>query len=197
MSETLPVPVSFAPTKVATAPDGALRIRLATDNERAGAQLAARLHRPGVLRDALLAMGDVLASDLRRKATDRADYLAYLISRGKTVTKQVWDAQKEYLALQYGAAARLDEPLDPVLSVAADALRLEVMSRDESTYAQLVLRRPAALVDARHPGDAGGARGTTFVDLAAALAAIARIRSYRPTTLELTPGEASNRRTRG
>src|SRR5262245_64355798 len=133
MSETLPVPVSFAPTKVATAPDGALRIRLATDNERAGAQLAARLHRPGVIRDALLALGDVLASDLRRKATDRADYLAYLIQRGKGVSKAVWDAQKEYLALQYGAAAKLEEPVPPVLTIGRDALRVEVLSRDEST----------------------------------------------------------------
>jgi hypothetical protein len=148
------------------------------------------------VRDALLAMGDVLSSDLGRKPTDRAEYLAYLISRGKGVSKQVWDAQKEYLALHHGAAAKLAEPLDPVLSIAPDALRLEVLSRDESTYAQLVLRRPAALVDARNPGDAGGARGTTHVDLAAALAAIARIRGYRPTTLELSPGEHGVARTR-
>ena len=189
MSETLLVPVSFAPTKVSTAQDGALRIRLATDNERPGAQLAARVHRPGVIRDALLAMGDVLASDLRRKATDRADYLAYLIGKGKTVTKQVWEAQREYLALQYGIAAKQEEPLDPVLSVGADALRLEVLSRDESTYAQLALRRPAALVDADHPGDAGRAHGTTYLDFGTdALAAIGRIRGYRGITLDFAPG---------
>ena len=108
----------------------------------------------------------------------------------------MWDAQKEYLALQYGAAARQEEPLDPVLSVAPDALRLEVLSRDESSYAQLALRRPAALVDARHPGDAGGAHGTTLVDLGAALRSIARIRSYRPTTLELSPVEPVTPRNR-
>ena len=195
MTDTLAVPVLFGPSRATVAPDGAMRVVVATDGGRA-VDLAARLHRPGVIRDALLAMGDVLASDLRRRGTDRADYLAYLISRGKTVTKQVWDAQKEYLALQYSAAARQDEPLDPVLSVGPDALRFEVLSRDESTYAQLVLRRPEALVDARHPGDAGGARGTTFVDLGAALASIARIRSYRPTTLELSPGEPAAPRTR-
>src|SRR5262249_13994122 len=161
------VPVSFAPTKVTTAPDGAMRVRLATDNERSAARLAARLHRPGVVRDALLAMGDVLASDLRRKATDRADYLAYLIGKGKTVTKQVWDAQREYLALQYGVAAKQEEPLDPVLTIGADAVRLELLSRDESTYAQLALRRPASLVDADHPADAGREHGTTFIDFGA------------------------------
>lgn len=195
MTERVQVPVAFgAPRVVAT--DAGVRISIPTDGERSGGQLAARLHRPGVVRDGLLAMGDVLASDLRRKATDRADYLAYLIQRGKGVGKAVWDAQREYLALQYGAAARQDEPLDPVLTVAGDALRFEAMSRDESTYAQLVLRRPAALVDADHPGDAGRAVGTTFVDLGGALAAVARIRSYRPTTLAFAPVEPTAPRQR-
>ena len=188
MSDRLDIPVSFAEPKVAIAQDGAMRIAIATDCLRADAQLAARLHRPGVARDAFLAVGDVLGSDLRRKANDRADYLQYLIARGKGVSKQVWDAQKEYLALQYNAAAKQDEPLDPVLSVGADALRFEVLSRDESTYAQLVLRRPLALVDADNAGDAGRAYGTTFVHLdAQAFAAIARIRSYRATTLAFAP----------
>ncbi|HEY0191743.1 MAG TPA: hypothetical protein VGC42_11530 [Kofleriaceae bacterium] len=183
------MPVAFGATRVTTDAEGGMRVALPTDGEVGDVELQARLHRPGVVRDALLAMGDILASDLTRKATDRAEYLAYLISRGKGVNKQVWDAQKEYLALQYTAAAKQAEPLDPVLSIAGDAVRLEVMSRDESTYGQLVLRRPAALVDAAHPGDAGGARGTTYLDLAASLASIARIRSYRPTTLALAPAE--------
>jgi len=188
VSETLSVPVSFASTKVTTSPDGASRILIPTDGERSEARLAARLHRPGVIRDALLAMGDVLASDLRYKATDRADYLAYLIGKGKTVTKQVWDAQREYLALTYAAAAKQDQALDPVLSIMADAIRLEVLSRDESTYAQLALRRPRALVDADHAGDSSRAYGTTFVDFGSdALSALGRVRSYRPTTLEFEP----------
>ncbi|MBA2543186.1 MAG: hypothetical protein H0V17_26325 [Deltaproteobacteria bacterium] len=190
MTDTLDVPVSFGSAKATVAADGAMRITVPTDGERSGASLAARLHRPGVVRDALLAMGDVLSSDLRRKATDRADYLQYLIQRGKGVGKAVWDAQKEYLALQYTAAAKQDEPLDPILSVEGGALRMEVMSRDESTYAQLVLRRPAALVDADHPGDRGTHVGTTFVDLGAALASIGRVRSYRPTTIDFAPTEA-------
>src|SRR5580698_1172803 len=174
-----------------------MRVAVATDANRGDAQLAARLHRPGVVRDALMALGDALGSDLRRKANDRADYLQYLIARGKGVSKAVWDAQKEYLALQYTAAAKQDEPLDPVLTVAADALRVEVMSRDESTYAQLVLRRPAALVDADHAGDSSNAYGSTFVALdAAAFSAIARIRAYRPTTLELAPSPSPTNATR-
>jgi len=202
MTETIAVPVSFGPSRVTLAADGSMRVLVPTDAERGDVELLARLHRPGVIRDGLLAMGDVLSSDLGRKPTDRAEYLAYLISRGKGVSKQVWDAQKEYLALHYGAAAKLAEPLDPVLSLAPEAVRLEVLSRDESTYAQLVLRRPAALVDARTesmqsgPGDLGGVRGTTYVDLGSALASIARVRSYRPTTLELAPGGQAVARTR-
>ena len=195
MSDKLAVPVNFGPARVTTSTDGSVRMTLPTDGER-GAHLAARLHRPGVVRDAFLAMADVLASDLRRKATDRADYLAYLLQRGKGVGKAVWDAQKEYLALQYGAAAKQEQPLDPVLSIGADAVRLEAMSRDEATYAQLVLRRPAALVDADHPGDTGTDTGTTFLDLGAALASIRRIRSYRPTTLDLAPAAEGTARTR-
>lgn len=190
------VPVSFAPTKTVVAPDGSMRITLPVDAQRGDAHLAARLHRPGVTRDALLALGDVLGSDLRRKASDRADYLQYLIQRGKGVSKAVWEAQKEYLALQYGAAAKSEEPLDPVLSISADAMRFEVMSRDESTYAQLVLRRPAALVDADNAGDGGRAYGTTFVELGAeAMASIARVRSYRPTTIDFAAagGNAKSR----
>jgi len=193
MSETVSLPVAFAAPRVETAADGAMRIVVPTDGARGEVALQARLHRPGVVRDALLAMGDVLASDLTRKPTDRADYLQYLIARGKGVTKQVWDAQKEYLALQSGVAAKAAEPLEPVLSIGRDALRLEVMSRDEASYGQLALRRPAALVDAAHPGDVGGATGTTSIDLAAALASFGRIRSYRATTLAFEPGEAARR----
>lgn len=195
MSDKLAVPVNFGPARVTTSTDGSVRMTLPTDGERP-AHLAARLHRPGVVRDAFLAMADVLASDLRRKATDRADYLAYLLQRGKGVGKAVWDAQKEYLALQYGAAAKQEQPLDPVLSIGVDAVRLEAMSRDEATYAQLVLRRPAALVDADHPGDTRADTGTTFLDLGAALASIRRIRSYRPTTLDLAPAAEGTARTR-
>ena len=54
-----------------------------------------------------VAIGDVLASDLRFKARDRADYLAYLLSKGKGVSKQVWDAHKAIAAKT--AATRVNE----------------------------------------------------------------------------------------
>ena len=196
MIDLFSIPVSFGAAKTTIAADGSARVLVPTDGERATAALSARLHRPGVVRDALLALGDVLSSDLRRKATDRAEYLQYLIARGKGVSKQVWDAQKEYLALQYGQAAKQDDPLDPVLTISRDAVRFEALSRDESTYAQLVLKRPAALVDADHPGDIGGASGTTFVDLGAALGTLGKIRSYRPTTIAFAPVDPTTPKSR-
>ncbi len=66
MSDNLSIPVSFGAAKTTIAADGSARVAIPTDAERGGATLSARLHRPGVVRDAMLAMGDVLSSDLRR-----------------------------------------------------------------------------------------------------------------------------------
>ncbi len=179
---TVDVPVGFgAPSSTATDGGDALRVHLSTDANRRDPRAVTRLHQPAVVRDALLALGDVLASDLRYRGRDRADYLAYLLAKGKGVSKQVWEAQKEYLRLRYTEAARTEEPLDPVLTVAADALRIELLSRDESAYAQLAIGVDALAAPSLTPG-------TTFLDLSpAALRAIGRIRTYRPTTLELSP----------
>jgi hypothetical protein len=185
--DRLTVPVSFAGAGHSSTAGGA-RLLVATDGERAPVALTAGLARPAVARDALFTLGDVLVSDLRRRATDRADYLAYLVSRGKGVSKKVWEAQKEYLALQYSAAAREDEPLDPVLTVGDDAVRLEVLSRDESAYAQLTLPRPLALADDPASGGQPARPGTTFVDLAATIGPLGRVRAFRPTTLEVGAG---------
>lgn len=166
--------------------DKAMSLRLPTDGKRAEPSLLARLHRPAVVRDALMALGDVLGSDLRRKASDRSDYLAYLASKGKGTSKAVWDAQREYLRLKYSEAAREEEPLDPVLTVAADALRIEVLSRDESMYALLTLRADHAYAASDL------SPGTTHLDLQPDLMrAFSRIRTYRQTALHVGGGRAA------
>lgn len=182
---TRAVRVAYGPLEH-EADEGQARLRLPVDGLRSGARLVARLHRPGVVRDGLLALGDVLASDLRFKARDRADYLAYLTSKGKGVSKAVWEAQREFLALKYDEAAKAAEPLDPVVSVGADAVRFEVLSRDESTHAMLSLKR----------GECFGAHeasvGTTHLDVSTAMMrAVAQIRNWRPTTLELVGDPAA------
>src|SRR5690606_9609630 len=104
----------------------------------------ARLRRPGAARDALLTMGEILASDLRFKATDRSDYLAYLLKQGKRATKDLWDAQKAFLAARYSEAVADESPLDPVVTIDDTGMAIEVFSADESAYARLHLRAGAA-----------------------------------------------------
>jgi len=83
---------------------------LAVIGERAGAQLAARLHRPGVIRDALLALGDVLASDLRRKAITRT-YNAALAGAGlPAVVQRVVEDKKRGLVAQLHKSGAVEDP---------------------------------------------------------------------------------------
>ncbi len=168
--------------------DDSFRLHLPTDAVRGGS-LVATLTRPGVARDALLTVADVLASDLRFKARDRADYLAYLLAQGKRVSNEVWEAQKAFLDEKYGGAdgaeATPQSPLDPIVSVDERGVSLEVFSADESAYARLLFKAGAAY-EAQARTD-----GTTYLAIdEALLRGIGRMRSYRTTTLELGPGAA-------
>jgi hypothetical protein len=184
-SQAAEVRVRYAPATDPVAEGDAFRLRIPTDGIRAGCALTAELQRPGVVRDALLTMGEILTSDLRFRPRSRADYLAYLLAQGKRVTQEVWNAQREFLASRYGEAAQEESPLDPVLAVDAEGLGLEVFSADESAYARLWLRA-GAMYEARDLRP-----GTSHVRLGPALlAALGRLRSYRSSTLELTPSAA-------
>jgi hypothetical protein len=156
-----------------------------SDSVRSQAALQAKLARPSVVRDALATIADVLASDLRRKASDRSDYLAYLMAQGKKATQKLWDAQQAFLAAKYGDAAEQDQrPLDPLLTVDERGLALEVFSADESAYARLALRANEALELLSHvPGVTHLQLDEAFVD------ALSRVRSYRETTLEIAPSD--------
>ncbi|PRQ05021.1 hypothetical protein ENSA5_04470 [Enhygromyxa salina] len=165
--------------------DETFRLHLPTDAVRDGA-LVAKLSRPGVIRDALMTVADVLASDLRFKARDRADYLAYLIAQGKRVSNEVWDAQKAYLEEKFGGAeAKEESPLDPIVTVGEHGTSIEVFSTDESAYARLFLRSGDAY-EAQQRTD-----GTTHLAIDdTLLRGIGRMRSYRASTLEFGPGPA-------
>lgn len=151
---------------------------LPLDGARPHTEIKATVQRPALFRDGLRVLGDVLRSDLRHQAQDRADYLAYLLKQGKRANQAVWDAQKAFLATQYGEATQQEAPLDPLFSVSAHGIRIEVFSRDESTYAQLYLKAgysyQAELLTA----------GTSHVRFTPPLMeALAGIRSYRALTL--------------
>lgn len=169
------------------------RLHLPTDGVRDSAQLRAELSRPGVVRDALLTMGDILASDLRFKASDRSDYLAYLLKQGKRATKELWEAQKAFLAAKYSEAVQEESPLDPVLTIDQHGLAIEVFSADESAYARLFLK---AGPEGAYRAD-NVAFGTTYMRLdKGTLRGLAQMRSYRASTIELAPwrGDASAER---
>ena len=167
-------------------PDGdAFVLTLPTDGLRAKASMQATLQRPGVVRDALRTMHDILTSDLRRKANSREDYLAYLLSKGKRVSQEVWNAQKAYLAQKFGESEHDEAPLDPIVHVDETGLSLEVFSADESAYARLHLKAGASL-DVQQ-----ASVGTSHLDLTAASLqrAVGRVRSYRSTALHLQPAQ--------
>ncbi|MCH9686289.1 MAG: hypothetical protein K0V04_32955 [Deltaproteobacteria bacterium] len=185
-SKAAEVRVRYAPAADPVAEGDAFRLRIPTDGIRSECRLVADLQRPGVVRDALLTMGEILTSDQRFAPRSRADYLAYLLAQGKRVTQEVWNAQREFLAAKYGEAAQEESPLDPVIRVDEQGLGLEVFSADESAYARLWLRAGAAY-DASEVSS-----GTSHVRLAPQLlAALGRLRSYRSSTLELSPSAES------
>ncbi|WP_428264390.1 hypothetical protein [Haliangium sp.] len=169
--------------------DDRFRLRLYTDGVRGACRLEARLTRPGVVRDALLTMAEVLASDLRFKASDRSDYLAYLLKQGKRATKELWEAQKRFLDSKYDQDAATSAPLDPVVTVGPDGLAIEVFSADESAYARLHLKAGAAYEAVEQTA------GVTYLDFTPGLrAAVGQMRSYRDSVLELEPSPAGTER---
>ena len=176
------VKLRYAAASEPTTDDASFRLHLPTDAGRE-LGLTATLERPGVARDALLTIADVLASDLRFRARDRADYLAYLLAQGKRVSTEVWEAQRAFLEEKYGGAeTREESPLDPLVTVSEQGLAVEVFSSDESSYARLFLRAGAAY-EAQQRRD-----GTSYLALDDSLRrGIGRLRSYRSSTLRLGP----------
>ncbi len=169
--------------------DGRFELTLRSDGIRSEGRLRAILSRPGVVRDALLTVGEVLASDLRFKASDRSDYLAYLLKQGKRATKELWEAQKRFLDSQYSEAAAESMPLDPIVSVSDDGLAIEVFSADESAYARLQLHADSGYQASEC------SPGVTYLDISPALlTAIGEMRSYRESTLALEPSASGSER---
>lgn len=170
--------------------DDALSLHLPTDGERGEAQLTAVLKRPGVVRDALVTMGEILAQDLRRKASDRSDYLAYVLKQGRKATKELWEAQKAFLEDKYSMEEDDEGPLDPVLHIDDRGVSLEVFSADESAYARLHLHADAYESSEMSPGTTHIPLGKDVVD------ALGRVRSYRNTTLRLGSAQGGEAKAR-
>lgn len=153
-------------------------VRVALERGRGAVGVRAKVKDAGLFRDALLTAIGIRTSDLRFKARDRSQYLAYLIKKGKTATKEIWEAHKAFLDQSYAEDKHKDTTLDPVWTVHPDELSLEVFSKDESAYARLSINNE--LFTNRE-----AAHGTTFADLTPALAdGLERLRTYHPLSLE-------------
>lgn len=168
---------------------GAIGINVPVDGNRGGVGASLALEDPSMARDALLVMAEILASDHRFKASDRSEYLAYLLKQGKRASKELWEAQKKYLERRYAEEVDEEAPLDPLLTVSDDEVALEVFSADESAYARLAFK-------------AGGvysatdvSTGTTHIDLASATAALSQLRSHRGANITFSaPAEGGDER---
>lgn len=188
MTTTAEVELRYAQPRDPVVDDRSFALGIPTDEVRP-AGLAAQLHRPAVIRDALLTVADVLASDLRFKARDRADYLAYLIAQGKRVSNEVWVAQKQYLEEKYGVVAKTESPLDPIVTVTERGIAFEVFSTDESAYARLHLHADGEGGKAAYAASSlrPGTTSMRFDDKL--LRGLAQLRTYRSSTLRIGPGE--------
>lgn len=160
---------------------------------REDVQLETSLLQPLLLREGLLTLGEVLGSDLRFKAQDRAEYLKYLLSKGKKATKELWEAQKAFLEARYRDANNAEQgaessPLDPIVQVQPNGLTLEVFSADESAYARLELRHSATAPQVK-PGV------STFQLNPLLLKSLTKLRSYQPARLELIASKSGTPQT--
>lgn len=180
MTTTAEVELRYAQPRDPVVDDRSFALGIPTDEVRP-AGLEAQLQRPAVVRDALLTVADVLASDLRFKARDRADYLAYLIAQGKRVSNEVWVAQKQYLEEKYGVVAKTESPLDPIVTVSEQGISFEVFSTDESAYARLHLHATGYRASALQ----SGTTSMRFDDKL--LRGLGQLRTYRSSTLQIGP----------
>ncbi|MBI2376160.1 MAG: hypothetical protein HYV07_19360 [Deltaproteobacteria bacterium] len=152
-------------------------------------RIQGRVHSPALFRDGLISIADVVSSDLRRKASDRSDYLAYVLAKGGKVTQALWDAQKAFLERAYGEDRAEESPLGPIVTAAPDRLSVEAFSRDESAYARLDLEVPGAVAASELT------IGTTSLSLSSGLLdRLRRLRNYRTLDLDVSPLEAGTDR---
>ncbi len=155
----------------------AFTLTIPVDAERSDASATLDLEAPALARDAFLTMAEILSSDLRFKASDRSDYLAYLLKQGQRATKELWDAQKQFLDDRYAEEVDEEAPLDPLLTVTDSSVALEVFSADESAYARLEFKSDQAYKASNLT------TGTTHIDLASAAEGLAGLRSHRNAKL--------------
>ena len=194
---------------------GGAQLAFATNTLRESTFLQAELRFPLQLREGLAALYSVVVSDFRYRPRDRFAFFAWLEEQdrkflarlaiaGAKAREQMeriearlseldqarllrlrpfHDARRRYFDHVYQNQVELNLLLDPVISVHPDEVSFEAFSRDESSYARLSVRHDCfTRVESLECG-------TTNIDFSARLhGELERMRSYRQTRFEITPG---------
>jgi len=171
------------PSSVQTDSAGGLRVGLSPDLNRAPAFFNGALVDPVSFREAAGALHDVVVADLKYRPADKTAYHKWRAEQIARVGTEYWTARREWMNLLYRTDREAWMVLDPVITVHPDQVFFEAFSKDESSYARLSVEH-SAFTDVRE-----FACGTTNIDFSAALyGQFQRIRSNRPTRLEIDPG---------
>lgn len=165
------------------------RVRLSGARERGGVRWRGAVKEPIAVREALLALHDVVASDLRwRPPAAREEFHRWLqawLDKHAAAERARVDAERRR-ALEWRFAEERAQAwvlLDPVVSVHPDQVQFEAFSRDGSTYARVGIDRSRV----EEVGEVS--LGTTNVDFSVGLyEAVRRLRSFWRTELALDPG---------
>ncbi len=175
-----------APSGVETG-GGRARVRLAGAKERPRVRWRGAVKDPISLREALLALHEVVIADFRwRPPASRQEFEAWLQGwldlHGAAERARLDAARRRALEYRWAEQRQAWALLDPVVSVHPDQVAFEAFSRDGGAYARVGVDR-AALDEP--PGEEV-VLGTTNVDFSAGLyEAVRRLRSIWRTELAL------------
>jgi predicted DNA-binding WGR domain protein len=180
------VTLRYAGASQVSSEGGKTTVSLLGNQQRGDVRGAGKVKDPLRLREALLALHDVVKSDFRYIPKDRTQYMAYMRLRKQAAGMNLWEAQRAYVDWLQRNDPLAFAVLDPIVTVHPDQLFFEVFSKDEGSYAKLGIDWSALEIE-------GDRRyGSTNIDFSDALeGGISRMRSYRETRLSVTPETVS------
>ncbi|MEZ6127908.1 MAG: hypothetical protein R3C59_04455 [Planctomycetaceae bacterium] len=174
------VNLSYAAPSRLTADDGKAQLSLFGNLHRDPVRFDATVKDPLKLREALLAMHQIVGADFRYVPKDRTAFLAYQRLKRESANLNAWQAQQAYFSWLMRNDPLAFLILDPVITVHPDNVMLEVFSKDEGAYACLSVAPEAFNIEGTPTC------GTTNIDFSKALAdGVLQMRGYRETRLSI------------
>ena len=179
-ANTTKVDLAYAGSSGLESTDKLSKLTLFGNLHRDPVRLHGKVKDPLRVREALVAIHFIVASDYRYIPKDRTAYTAYRRMKNEQANMNAWQAQQAYFdwLMRNDPLAWLI--LDPVISVHPDELIFEVFSKDEGAYAKLGIDLKSFV--AHEPVS----YGTTNIDFSDNLdAGIKAMRSYRETQISI------------